>query len=127
MSGTSTPLDPWTPPPDGTEWMRHPRQRANYLAALCAHNEHTFREALDFLELWRGEMVGESATRPTLDNRGDAESAELIATLVRIAHDRRRLTRDAATSFKAIAAAVGISSERLAEAVRAALETDLAA
>jgi hypothetical protein len=107
--------------------MRDPSARANYLAALERHNEHAFSEAVDWLRMWRAELAGEPADRTTLDERGEAGTADLIAELVRVAHDRRQLGAGVAASFKDVAAAVGISAERLAEAVRAALETDLAA
>jgi len=107
--------------------MRDPRARANYLAALERHNKRTFSEAVDFLGMWRSEIAGEATEPLTLEDRADTGTAGMIAALVRIAHDRQRLGRDVAASFKDVAAAVGISPERLTEAVRAALETDLAA
>jgi hypothetical protein len=107
--------------------MRHARQRANYLAALERHNERAAADAVEFLGMWRAEIGGMPTERLTLEERADVGTADTIAELVRVAHDRRQLGAGLATSFKDVAAAVGISAERLAEAVRAALETDLAA
>jgi hypothetical protein len=127
VSGSVAAVDVWAPPPDGTEWMRHPGQRANYLAALERHNEHAFSEAVDWLRMWRAESMGSPAERTMLDERREAGTADLIAELVRVAHDRRQLGAGVAASFKDVAAAVGISAERLAEAVRAALQAEQAA
>jgi len=127
MTGAGAVIDPWSPPTDCAEWMLHPEQRANYLAALERHNEHSFIEAVALLEMWRREVDGESAIRPRLEGIDGAGTSDLVAELVRIAHARRRLDRAVAASFKDVAAAVGISAERLAEAVRAALETERAA
>jgi hypothetical protein len=91
------------------------------------HNERSFEECLEFSEMWRSEIAGLPVRACPRDDRGSVGPADLIADLVRIAHDRRRLGSDVAASFKGVAAAVGISPEGLAEAVRAALETERAA
>lgn len=107
--------------------MRDPRARANYLAAMKRHDARLYADAVEFLGMFRSEIAGEATEPLTLEDRADTGTADMIAALVRIAHDRQRLGRDVAASFKDVAAAVGISPERLTEAVRAALETDLAA
>jgi len=102
--------------------MRHPEHRANYVAALELHNEHAFTEAVEFLGLWRSEIAG-----VPIEDRRDTGAADTIAALVRVAHDRGQLGAGVAASFKDVAAAVGVSAERLAEAVRDALGAELAA
>ena len=117
----------WAPPAEDAAWFVDPLARANHLAALERHNEHTFREAVDFLDLWRREVSCEPMTPAAVEDRSDTEVAELIAALVRIAHNRGRLGRDVAGSFKHVAAAVGVSAERLSAAVHGALDSELAA
>jgi hypothetical protein len=117
--------DVWTPPHEGVEWFNNPSARAGYLGALSRHNVNSFLDAVEFLEMWRREIGGGFMTQQAVAGRSD--TADMIGALVRAAHDRRCLSLDVASSFKRVAAAVGVSAECLATAVRDALDSELAA
>lgn len=119
--------DPWVPPHDGSQWMCQHRHRLNYLAALERHNERTFSEALEFIEMWRDEMGSEPVEPLGLGDQEARGPADLLGDLVRIAHGRRTLGSSVAASFKRVASAVGVSDELLGRSVRAALGADRAA
>ena len=53
--------DPWTPPPADVLWFDNPLSRARYFDALQRHNARLFADALEFLALWKDELVAEAA------------------------------------------------------------------
>lgn len=74
--------------------------------------------------VWMGVIPMNSNGRPALASFGDDRVAALLGELARLAKVRGTLGKPAATALKAVAAAVGVSPERLTEAARAALATE---
>ena len=52
--------DPWEPPEDAV-WFDNPLSRARYFDALQRHNARLFADALEFLALWKDELIAEDA------------------------------------------------------------------
>jgi hypothetical protein len=74
--------------------------------------------------VWMGGITMNANGRPALAAFGDDRVAALLGELARLAHVRGKLDKPVATALKAVAAAVGVSPERLTEAARAALATE---
>jgi hypothetical protein len=74
--------------------------------------------------VWLGVIPMGLNGRPALASFGDDRVAALLGELARLAKVRGTLDKPAATALKAVAAAVGVSPERLTEAARAALATE---
>jgi hypothetical protein len=55
------PTDAWTPPPADVVWFEQPLARAHYLVALRHHNENLYAECVEWLAMWRSELVAEAA------------------------------------------------------------------
>jgi hypothetical protein len=72
---------------------------------------------------WHGLPMNPNG-RPALASFGDDQVAALLGELARLAKVRNTLDKPVATALRALAAAVGVSPERLTEAVRAALATE---
>lgn len=62
--------------------------------------------------------------RPALASFGDDQVAALLGELARLAKVRGTLDKRIGAALKVVGEAVGVSSERLAEAARAALATE---
>ncbi len=75
---------------------------------------------------WKGVIPMGPNGRPALACMGDDRAAAILAELARLAKVRDRLDKPVAAHLKAVAAAVGVSSERLTEAVRAAFAEESA-
>jgi hypothetical protein len=73
---------------------------------------------------WLGVIPMGPNGRPALECMGDDRTAAMLGEFARQAKARHRLDQPMAATLKALAAAVGVSSERLTEAVRAALATE---
>jgi hypothetical protein len=71
--------------------------------------------------VWLGSIAMNGAGRPAL---GDEQVAALLAELARLAKVRNTLGQAVGDALKTVAAAVGVSPARLAEAVRGALATE---
>jgi hypothetical protein len=74
--------------------------------------------------VWMGVIPMNSNGRPALASFGDDRVAALLAELARLAHVRGRLDERIAGAMRIVGAAVGVSEERLREAVREALATE---
>jgi hypothetical protein len=74
--------------------------------------------------VWLGGIPMAPHGRPALASFGDDQVAALLGELARLAKVRNTLDKPVATALKALAAAVGVSPERLVEAVRGALATE---
>jgi hypothetical protein len=72
---------------------------------------------------WKG-VITMTQGRPALASFGDDQTASLLGELARLAKVRGTLDKAVATALKALASAVGVSPERLTEAVRGALATE---
>jgi hypothetical protein len=73
---------------------------------------------------WAGVIPMGPNGRPALECMGDDRAAAILGELARLARVRGTLDRPVGTALKAVAAAVGVSPERLTEAARAALATE---
>ncbi|HVC03781.1 MAG TPA: hypothetical protein VND88_03820 [Candidatus Acidoferrales bacterium] len=73
---------------------------------------------------WQGIVPIGAHGRPAFESFGDPVTAAMLGELARLAHVRGRLTPDVASSIKAVADAVDVGSETLADAVGAALATE---
>jgi hypothetical protein len=56
----TTNTDPWEPANGDVDWMFDPQKRANHVRLLEAHNESLYRDAVAFIQCWRGEIEGDS-------------------------------------------------------------------
>jgi hypothetical protein len=74
--------------------------------------------------VWKGAIAMNAAGRPALTCWGDDQVAALLGEVARLAKVRDTLDKPVATALRAVAAAVGVSPERLAEAVRAAVASE---
>jgi hypothetical protein len=74
--------------------------------------------------VWVGGVPMAPHGRPALRSLGDDVAASLLAELTRLAHVRGKLNPRVAAAVRVVAEAVGVSAERLTEAVRAALATE---
>ncbi len=74
--------------------------------------------------VWKGTITMNAQGRPALAAFGDDQVAALLGEIARLAKVRNTLDKPVATALKALAAAVGVSPERLTEAVRGALATE---
>jgi hypothetical protein len=74
--------------------------------------------------VWMGVIPMNPNGRPALASFGDDRVAALLGELARLAKVRGTLDKPVATASKTVAAAVGVSPERLTEAARAAIETE---
>jgi hypothetical protein len=74
--------------------------------------------------VWMGVVPMNPNGRPALASFGDDRVAALLGELARLSKARGTLDKPVATALKAVAAAVGVSPERLTEAARAALATE---
>jgi hypothetical protein len=72
---------------------------------------------------WLGLPMGPNG-RPALASFGDDQVAALLGELARLAKVRGSLDPRIANALRVVGEAVGVSSERLAEAARAALATE---
>lgn len=73
---------------------------------------------------WMGVITMNAQGRPALAAFGDDRVAALLGELARLSRVRGTLDKPVATALRALAAAVGVSPERLTEAVRGALATE---
>jgi hypothetical protein len=73
---------------------------------------------------WLGVIPMGPNGRPTLECMGDDRVAALLGELARLAKVRGTLDKRIGAALKVVGEAVGVSSERLAEAARAALATE---
>jgi hypothetical protein len=105
--------------------------------ASCANADIVMSAGLSFPDLfpagtrerlksrtWMGVIPMNPNGRPALASFGDDRVAALLGELARLAKVRGTLDKPVATALRALAAAVGVSPERLTEAVRAALATE---
>lgn len=74
--------------------------------------------------VWMGVIPMNPNGRAALASFGDDRVAAQLGELARLAKARGTLDKPVATALKAVAAAVGVSPERLTEAARAALATE---
>jgi hypothetical protein len=74
--------------------------------------------------VWKGTITMNAQGRPALAAFGDDQVGALLGELARLAKVRNTLDKPAAAALKALASAVGVSPDRLTEAVRAALATE---
>jgi CHC2 zinc finger len=74
--------------------------------------------------VWMGGVPMASHGRPALESFGDDRTAAMLGELARLASVRGRLDAQIAGAMRLVSAAVDVSPERLAEAVRAALATE---
>jgi hypothetical protein len=74
--------------------------------------------------VWMGVIPMGPGGRPALEAFGDDRAAALLAELARLAHVRGRLDERIAGAMRIVGAVVGVSEERLREAVREALATE---
>ncbi|MDQ2960407.1 MAG: hypothetical protein M3R48_05075 [Candidatus Dormibacteraeota bacterium] len=71
---------------------------------------------------WLGAVPVGANGRPALVSMGDDQSAAMLAELARLAKVRDRLDTQVAAALRTVAGAVGVSQERLLEAVRDAVD-----
>jgi hypothetical protein len=74
--------------------------------------------------VWMGVIPMNPSGRPALASFGDDQVAALLGELARLAKVRGTLDKRIGAALKVVGEAVGVSSERLAEAARAALATE---
>jgi hypothetical protein len=73
---------------------------------------------------WKGVITMNAQGRPAVASFGDDQVAALLGELARLAKVRGTLDKRIGAALKVVGEAVGVSSERLAEAARAALATE---
>jgi hypothetical protein len=73
---------------------------------------------------WLGVIPMGPNGRPALESFGDDRTAALLGEVARLARVRGTLDKPVGAALKLVAEAVGVSREHLAEAARAALETE---
>jgi hypothetical protein len=74
--------------------------------------------------VWKGVIPIGPNGRPSLLCMGDDRSADLLGELARLSKVRDTLDKRVADALRVVAEAVGVSRERLAESVRAAVAGD---
>jgi hypothetical protein len=74
--------------------------------------------------VWMGGVPMAPHGRPALESLGDDRTASMLGELARLAHVRGKLDPRVAGAVRIVAEALGVSAERLTEAVRAALATE---
>ena len=74
--------------------------------------------------MWLGAIPMGPHGHPALESFGDPVVASMLAELARLAHVRGTLDKRIGAALRVVGEAVGVSSERLGEAARAALATE---